>query len=919
VLPLLAAIAAAFAPHAATFAFTENPAGVFINEIHYDDTGNPDAGEAVEIAGPAGTDLGGWSLVLYNGATGATYDTIALSGSIPGQQSGMGTLQFATPGIQNGAPDGLALVRGATVVQFLSYEGSFVAAGGPANGLTSTDIGVSETNSTATGSSLQLAGTGASYQSFGWAAAGPATFGGPNTGQTFTTPPDAAPSVLATSPANGALGIQPDGALSVTFSEPVVASASSLTLSCNSAPVAVTGVSAAGNTVTFAHDALPLSSACTATVVAAQVSDQDANDPPDSMAADYVYTFGTASSCAGAFTPIPHIQGAGAAAAVSGAVTTQGVVVGDYEGPSPRLRGFYIQDAAGDGDQATSDAIFVFNGDNDSVAAGQLVRVAGTVAEFQDQTQIGTLTSIEICAGAAPAVSPAEVTLPVPAALSGVPYLERYEGMLVRLPQTLYVTEHFQLGRFGQVELSAGGRLRVPTSVAEPGAAAQALAELNSRSEIVLDDDLNSQNPDPIVYGRGGNPLSAANTLRGGDTASGIIGVMTYTWAGNSASGNAYRVRPTEPVVFQASNPRPAAPPDVGGRLRVASANLLNYFNTFGVGACATGVGGASTDCRGADSQAEFDRQWPKTVAAITASGADIVGVMELENDGYGPASAIQDLTDKLNGATAPGTYAFIDVDAATGQVNALGSDAIRVAILYKPAKVTPVGTTAALNTGAFGQINLSGGGSIQRNRPALAQTFEENGTGLRITVVANHLKSKGSACSDNAGPVGPDPDAGDGQGNCNLTRTQAAQELAAWLAGDPTGAGVANTLIIGDMNSYAQEDPIQALEDAGYINEVAARIGPEAYSYVFDGEWGYLDHALASARLHSQITGVAEWHINADEPSVLDYNTDFKTLAQQAALYSPDQFRVSDHDPVIIGLALDAQPYRLNLPIIVR
>jgi predicted extracellular nuclease len=160
---------------------------VFINEIHYDNTGT-DEGEAIEIAGPAGTDLTGWSIVLYNGSGGAPYDTTALSGVIPNQQNGFGTLYFSYPtnGIQNGSPDGIALVGpGDNVVQFLSYEGSFTAVGGPADGMTSTDIGVSEGSSTAVGDSLQLTGTGTTYDDFTWAGPEPNTFGLVNTGQTF--------------------------------------------------------------------------------------------------------------------------------------------------------------------------------------------------------------------------------------------------------------------------------------------------------------------------------------------------------------------------------------------------------------------------------------------------------------------------------------------------------------------------------------------------------------------------------------------------------------------------------------------------------------------------------------------------------------------------------------------------------------
>jgi uncharacterized protein len=475
-------------------------------------------------------------------------------------------------------------------------------------------------------------------------------------------------------------------------------------------------------------------------------------------------------------------------------------------------------------------------------------------------------------------------------------YLERYEGMLVRFPQTLYVTEHFQLGRFGQVVMSSGGRLQQPTNMVEPGAPALALQAANNLNRIIVDDDLQNQNPDPILFGRGGLPLSASNTLRGGDTATGMVGVMTYTWAGNAASGNAYRLRPSTAMGggvpdFQPANPRPANPDDVGGSLKATGFNLLNYFNTFT--GCTNGVGGAPTDCRGAENLTEFNRQWPKTVAALVKMDADIVGLIEIENDGYGPNSALQDLVDRLNAATAPGTYAFIDVDAATGQVNALGTDAIKVAFIYKPATVRLVGQTAALNTESF----VTGGDSAPRNRPALAQTFEQIDNGERVTVVVNHLKSKGSACEA--------PDAGDGQGNCNIVRTNAALEMADWLRNDPTNTGEPDILIVGDLNSYAMEDPIMVFEEFGYTNLILDVVGPDAYSYVFDGQWGYLDHALASAPLVAQVSGVTEYHINSDEPSVLDYNTNFKSAGQIISLFDPDEFRSSDHDPVIVGLDL--------------
>jgi len=701
---------------------------------------------------------------------------------------------------------------------------------------------------------------------------------------------EVAPSVASTVPASGASNVAVASDLSITFSEPVNVTGVWFTLSCTTSGPHTAVATGGPTTFTLNPDTdFVAGDSCTLTVIAAQVTDQDANDPPDAMTVNAVTTFTTIPAvdpCTLPFTRVYAIQGSGATAAITGAVTTQGVVVGDFELPGS-LGGFYLQDPAGDGNAATSDGIFVYTGGSSSVNPGDVVRVTGTALDYQDQTEIDTVTSLQVCGTGT--VSPVDVTFPVDDAT----FLERYEGMLVRLPQTMYVTEHFQLGRFGQVVLSADGRLPQPTNVAQPGVAATALQAQNNLNRIILDDDSQFQNPDPIVFGRGGSPLSASNTLRGGDTATGIVGVMSYSWAGNVQSGNAYRVRPVGALggaaSFQPTNPRPGASLAVGGTVRVVGMNLLNFFNTFT--GCTGGVAGAAMDCRGADSQAEFDRQWPKTVAAIVAMKPDIVGVNELENDGYGAGSAIRFLVDKLNLATAPNTYAFIDADTATGQTDAMGTDAIRVALLYKPAKVTPVGQTAVLNSVAF----VNGGDSAPRARPSLAQAFRVNATDAVFIVDVNHFKSKGSACDV--------PDAGDGQGNCNQVRLNAAAALMNWLATDPTGTGDPDVLLLGDYNSYALEDPITYIRNSGFINLIDTFLGANAYSYVFDGQWGYLDHALGSSSLVPQVAGVADYHINSDEPSVLDYNTNFKTANLQVTLYAADRFRISDHDPVVEGL----------------
>jgi uncharacterized protein len=712
-------------------------------------------------------------------------------------------------------------------------------------------------------------------------------------------PTDDAPTVTSVLPGadgTGSVNVRP----AVTFSEAVTVEPDAFTLACTVSGTVPVTFTAGDEGRTYTLDptpALAVGDVCTVTVVASKVADTDTVDPPDAMLADVTSTFSVIDFCTADTTPIPAIQGTGASAALTGTRTTRGVVVADYEGgASGSLRGFYLQDPAGDGDPATSDGIFVFNGSNeDSVALGDLVTVQGSVSEFQDQTQVSvTPGNIVVCGTGT--VTPTEVTLP----MANPTAFEKYEGMSVTMPQKLFVTEHFQLGRFGQVTVSSGGRLVQPTNVVAPGAAAIALQAQNDLNRVIIDDTLNNQNPDPIIWGRGGQPLSATNTLRGGDTTTGATGVMTFTWAGNSASGNAWRLRPVDQsgtgITFEAANPRPTSAPDVGGAVQVAGMNLLNYFNTFDglpdrVDNCTGGVAGAPTDCRGADTQVEFDRQTAKTVAAIAKLDADVIGINEIENDGYGPDSAVSDLVDAVNSAVGAGTYAFIDADARTGQTDALGDDAIKVGFLYKPAAVTPVGRTAVLNTVAF----VNGGDSAPRNRPSLAQAWRSTVTGGVFVTDVNHLKSKGSACDA--------PDAGDGQANCAQVRTRSVGLLLDWLGSDPTGTGDEDVLLVGDYNSYAKETPIATLEAGGFTNLVEKYQGEDAYSYAFDGQWGYLDQALGSPTLVDQVTGVADYHINSDEPSVLDYNTDFKSAGQRDSLYAPDEFRVSDHDPVLVGL----------------
>jgi predicted extracellular nuclease len=169
-------------------AVPNNDSPVFINELHYDNAGT-DAGEFVEVVATDGTDASGYSIVLYNGSGGATYDSDAL-GPLAATASGVNyyTVEYPTNGIQNGAPDGIALSdTSGALVQFLSYEGSLTASDGPANGQASTDIGVEEGSSTPAGQSLQLGGSGTTYGDFAWAAPADDTPGAANNSQTFGT------------------------------------------------------------------------------------------------------------------------------------------------------------------------------------------------------------------------------------------------------------------------------------------------------------------------------------------------------------------------------------------------------------------------------------------------------------------------------------------------------------------------------------------------------------------------------------------------------------------------------------------------------------------------------------------------------------------------------------------------------------
>ncbi|MFQ6005936.1 MAG: ExeM/NucH family extracellular endonuclease [Woeseia sp.] len=590
-------------------------------------------------------------------------------------------------------------------------------------------------------------------------------------------------------------------------------------------------------------------------------------------------------------TPIHEVQGSGRSSPVNGqAVSVRGIVTGDFQDGDADaqndLGGFYLQEEMPDADPATSEGVFVSDGASPAVDVnvGDRVTVEGTVSEFSRETRVEA-TSVRVDAVAAAVIPATDVNLPAAGTVSNadrepIADLERLEGMLVRFPQTLSVTNLFELERYGEVLLSQGGRLRQFTNGNAPDVAGNAAhgGQAAARS-VMLDDGLTIMNAAPVRYLDPAVSTTPGYSVRAGDGITNLTGNVRYSRGSGVNGAETYRLVPTAGPQFVPANPRPAAAPNVGGTLRVASFNVLNFFTTIDTGQNICGPSG-DRGCRGADSQQEFDRQRGKIVTALIALDADIVGLMELENNA---TAALQSLVNGLNAAAGAGSYAFVD----TGTI---GSDAIRVGLLYRPASVAAAGTFAILDSTVDPRFDDA------RNRPVLAQSFTKVANGAILTVAVNHLKSKGSSCSS----VG-DPDLNDGQGNCNATRTGAAAALADWLAGDPTASGDPDVLIIGDLNAYLQEDPVTTLEAAGYDNLLENFVGPGSYSFVFAGQAGALDHALASASLVSQVSGVAEWHINADEPAVLDYNLEF---GRDPAIFDgTTPYRASDHDPVVVGL----------------
>lgn len=450
-------------------------------------------------------------------------------------------------------------------------------------------------------------------------------------------------------------------------------------------------------------------------------------------------------------------------------------------------------------------------------------------------------------------------------------------GEEVTITGDLVVVDNYDLARFGEVKV-ARNRLYVPTNKIDPNDAdpnatsyqggsnvanVTQAQKTNDAGTLILDDGLDEQNvfPPKLFPELGSNYPS----VRVGSVLHGLTGKVVK-------KRNKILLVPNLPLQWTPAE-RPQRP-DVGdANVTVASFNVLNYFTTIDNG---------RNQARGADSKSELKRQQDKLVSAMLALQADVIGLMEIENNLEAEERLVSALNDAIGqevfkGCALPDGFA----DAAGGQ------NAIRVGLIYRADRVDPVGGVSMIADQAF-----------DKARTPLVQTFQSKTASQPFTVVVNHFKSKGG--SRNADPANKDQ--GDGQGGYNAARRDQALAICDYIK-DQTASGQApRFLVIGDLNAYDQEDPIDLMRAEGLVNllERASTQSSEGhYSYIYYGQCGALDHALATEALVKDITGVATWHINADEPRFLDYNEEYNPQP----LYESNPFRSSDHDPVLIGI----------------
>lgn len=582
----------------------------------------------------------------------------------------------------------------------------------------------------------------------------------------------------------------------------------------------------------------------------------------------------------------------------SRSVTTTGIVTAVYaEGG---LNGYFVQtpgSSSADFTPGESDGIFVYSVDTvKNVGIGDLVKVTGTVSEYKKQTQLTVRTGGLEKLGAGQSIEPIRDVLPEDATAR-----EALEGMLVQPAGDITVTDNYSTNRYGSFTLVNGGSpLRTATDVVKPGEEAIAYEAANKEKTFVLEDG------STVDYTRGGSEtpvayLSQDNPLRiGAPVTFQHPAVLSYSF-------DAWTLQPTTTVNGSTSpsdlpvswtNTREAAPDPVGGEVSISSFNVLNYFSTTGdeLTGCTfykdrqnnPVTVNSGCDARGAANHENFERQQAKIVSAINTMDVSVLSLEEIENSavfGKDRDEALNTLVDALNAAAGENKWAAVPSPAQLPETE----DVIRTAFIYQPARVAPVGESEILtDTTAF-----------ENARKPLAQAFasvnSDDNDEIFVAIV-NHFKSKGSGSGENA-------DQGDGQGASNASRVTQATDLVKFADAQEAKHNTGNVVVLGDFNSYLQEDPLQVLYRAGYISLDTHFDAGQTYAY--GGRTGSLDHVLASGDFIDNFTDADVWNINSVESIGFEYSRYNSNITN---LYSADPYRSSDHDPLVAGFNL-SQP----------
>ncbi|WP_191621312.1 ExeM/NucH family extracellular endonuclease [Marinihelvus fidelis] len=532
--------------------------------------------------------------------------------------------------------------------------------------------------------------------------------------------------------------------------------------------------------------------------------------------------------CEGPSTPLGQVQGSDFQSPLSGTqVTVQGVVT------LARHDGAYIESTSPDTDPQTAEGLFLAAPVAARLEPGMRVAVNGTVTELGEQkdtqTALAGFDSLSVCAEHEP-LPLTPMRLPMPAAER-----ERLENMRVTIDTATVATDVYRLDR-GEIRVAAGGMLPSPTEVAWPGTDARRQRARNRDATLFAQ----------LAEGD-------RSVFPGGTEVVSDLGVLGHDGKGPRLylEDRANLAKPLSPTLT----------PPASDALRVLSLNLQNYFN-------GDGRGGGFPTPRGAETARAFEHQRERLRATVSELQPDIIAVMEIENDGFGQHSAARDFIADLEKATGA------DWDVASPNGGPVGTDEITVGLFHRTDRVTATVQTLALNAPPFDLLN----------RQPLARAYRPAGGGPAFIIVVNHFKSKGS-CPDQ----GRDRDLGDGQGCWNAARTAAATSLAGWVLQLAQQQADGRALIVGDLNAYRLEDPVRELVKAGFEDLTGGGELGHEYSYVFYGEAGTLDYALATPELRRSVIQARILHINASWPPGMDLPQPW--------------LRSSDHDPVIVDL----------------